>query len=288
MIIRLFLFGLMAIGLLGFGTVAWVSIHPATPSAATQVMPDMLAKRQVLLLARDVRAGSLLVAEDITSKELVQHDIPEGAVVDSPEARRSWIGGMVRRSLARGDVLLPADVMRPGDHGFLAAVLDKGMRAVTVGVDAVSGTAGLIWPGDRVDVILTQAIEDPSLPIGRRIAAEIVLRDARVIAIDQALVQGATPEASPPSGKNQADTARTVTLEVTEEQAARVQVAGRLGRLSLAVRAADQPTGSATAAGLAPTWAADVSHALNLKPTTAQGNLLRVYQGSDAGKEFHF
>ena len=49
--------------------------------------------------------------------------------------------------------------MRPGDHGFLAAVLAAGMRAVTVGVDATTGAAGLIWPGDRVDLILTQTIQ---------------------------------------------------------------------------------------------------------------------------------
>ena len=91
--------------------------------------------------------------------------------------------------------------MRPGDHGFLAAVLKQGMRAVTVGVDAVSGTAGLIWPGDRVDVILTQSMDDPKLPPGRRVAAETVLQDARVIAIDQVLVQGGVPDAPDTAGR---------------------------------------------------------------------------------------
>ncbi len=66
------------------------------------------------------------------------------------------------------------------------------MRATTVGVDAVSGTAGLIWPGDHVDVLLTQVTEDQTLPASRRASAETVLGDVRVIAIDQQLMQGAT------------------------------------------------------------------------------------------------
>ena len=123
--------------------------------------------------------------------------------------------------------------MRPGDHGFLAAVLKPGMRAVTVGVDAITGTAGLIWPGDRVDLILTQTLDGPQLAPGQRIAAETVLQNALVIAIDQLLVQGAAPEGPGPQNP------RTVTLEVTSRDADRVQVAERIGRLSLAVRSAD-------------------------------------------------
>ena len=131
--------------------------------------------------------------------------------------------------------------MRPGDHGFLAAVLAPGMRAVTIAVDNTTGSAGLIWPGDQVDLILTaDRSTKPNLPIGHRVAAETVLSNARVIAIDQQIMQGAV--AAPDSQ------AKTVTLEVTEEQAERVSVATRLGRLSLSVRSAEdaQRTRAAT------------------------------------------
>ena len=119
-------------------------------------------------------------------------EVPADARADTPAAARELAGSMVRRSLQPQEVLLPADLLRPGDHGFLAAVLRPGMRATTVGVDAVSGTAGLIWPGDHVDVILTQVNEDQSLPAAHRASAETVLADVRVIAIDQQLMQGAT------------------------------------------------------------------------------------------------
>ena len=75
-----------------------------------------------------------------------------------------------------------SDVLRPTDGGFLAAVLAPNHRAVSVAVDAVSGTAGLIWPGDRVDLILTQTNDEAGVPLGRRTFGETVLRDLRVIA----------------------------------------------------------------------------------------------------------
>jgi pilus assembly protein CpaB len=157
--------------------------------------------------------------------------------------------------------------------------LQPGMRAVTVAVDATTGAAGLIWPGDRVDLILTQTIQATAMPLGHRVAAETVLSDVRVIAIDQQLVQGADA--------NQTDNqARTVTLEVTQDQAVSVSVATRLGRLSLSVRSAD--AGTNVAASRDTTWAVDVSPALGAEPPAHQQDTLRVYSGSGEAKEFKF
>lgn len=278
MMIRFALFGLMALGLLGFGTVAWVSAHPPAPHHVQAAPP---ARLKVLAVARDVLAGSLLRAEDLAVKDVPRDAVPHGAVIDSAAARRALVGGMLRRGVAKGDVLLSAEVMRPGDHGFLASVLSPGMRAVTVGVDAVSGTAGLISPGDRVDVILVQTLQGADLPAGRRVAAQTVLTDVRVIAIDQALVRGA-------AGHGTDAQARTVTLEVTGDQAERLEVAGRIGRLSLAVRAANQPRTAARTLPPPPVYAGDVSSALPVVATHPDaGGVLRVFQGAEA-KEFRF
>jgi pilus assembly protein CpaB len=191
---------------------------------------------------------------------------------------------MVRRSLPQGDPMLAEDVLRPGDRGFLAAVLGPDMRAVSVGVDAVSGTAGLIWPGDRVDVVLTQQLNDEGLPLHRRVAGETVLPDVRVIAIDQALVQGAMGDG--PEGNRQV---RTVTLEVTQKQAERVAVATRLGRLSLIVRPATG--GDATPESMpAITWGGDVSPALRAGRGVAEAppQTLQIFQGAAKREEFRF
>ena len=162
-----------------------------------------------------------------------------------------------------------------------AALQEDGHRrdGLCLSVDAVSGIAGLIWPGDHIDVLLTQVNEDQTLPAAHRASAETVLGDVRVIAIDQQLMQGATG-----TGTDQGST-HTVTLEVSEAQAERVALAARLGHLSLIVRAADALPG--TQGGKpATTWGGDVSPALNQGRTA--GRILRVYQGTTDGKEFHF
>lgn len=274
MILRIALFGLMALGLFGFGAVAWVSSHPASRQA--EAPPPATA----LVLARDLRAGTLLRAEDVVAKDLPA--ATADTLPDTPDTRRDILGGMVRRSLSAGEPLRTGDVMRPGEHGFLAAVLKPGRRAVTIGVDNISGTAGLIWPGDRVDVVLTQTLDDTNLPPDRRIAAETVMQDALVIAIDRMMVQGANPDTPEPAAP------RTVTLEVSNGEVARIQVAARIGRLSLAVRSADMPASSAEIAP--PVWAGDVSHALrpHLKSADPAPALLHVFQGSGDGKEYRF
>jgi pilus assembly protein CpaB len=278
MVLRIMFFALMAIGLVGFGTVAWISTRPPPPPPHVAAPPPP-AKVAVLGAVRPLRAGSLLKPEDLAAKDILVADRSADMSADTPDARRALSGAMVRRSLSAGEPIRPSDVMRPGDHGFLAAVLQPGMRAVTVAVDATTGAAGLIWPGDRVDLILTQTIQAASMPLGHRVAAETVLSNVRVIAIDQQLVQGADA--------NQTDNpARTVTLEVTQEQAVSVSVATRLGRLSLSVRSAD--AGANVAASRDTTWAVDVSPALGAEPPPHQQDTLRVYSGSGDAKEFKF
>ena len=279
MILRLFLFAVMAIGLAGFGVVAYISAYPPRPHGAAHSPPQKVA---LLVVAHDVQAGTLLKSDDLGTRQFATANIPTGATPDTPDVRRALVGGMVRRALSSGDVILPADVMRPGDHGFLAAVLQPGMIAVTIGVNAISGTAGLIWPGDRVDVIMTQHISDPSIPLGESISAETVLHAVRVIAIDQELVQGAAP------GTAQSQTARTVTLEVAPLQAERVQVAERIGELSLAVCSA-QLASAQPVAGNTTVFADDVSHALALIPDKhPQTDTLHLFQGTADEKDFRF
>jgi len=280
MSLRTALMAAIVLGFGGLGIVAWIGLQlPGKAAIVVQPAPAPPAKAQVLVAAHPLRAGSLLKFDDLQPTEMLTSAMPEGARVDTPQDRADLVGSMVRRSLQPQEALLPADLLRPGDHGFLAAVLRAGMRATTVGVDAVSGTAGLIWPGDHVDVILTEVTDDTTLPAARRASAETVLGDVRVIAIDQQLMQGA---AGSPSDQT---TARTVTLEVTEVQAERVALAARLGHLSLIVRAADA---APDAPGEKPstTWGGDVSPALNQGQTA--GRVMRVYQGTSDGKELRF
>jgi pilus assembly protein CpaB len=277
--IRVALLALIACGLAGFGTVVWMVMpHNQDVAAAAAVPVD---KIKVIIAAKALKPGALLKNEDTAIREIDQDKLPEGYIPagDDNTARRSLMGGMVRRSMVAGDVVLNDDVLKPGDHGFLAAVLRPGYRAVTVAVDAVSGAAGLIWPGDRVDLILTQTLDDKDAASpAKKIAAETVLRDVRVIAIDQQMVQNV-------SGTIDGSPARTVTLEVSSASGEQVQVATRLGKLSLAVRSAEHGP-SEDSDGT--TWAGDVSSALNAQKARPIANTMKVYGGASDGKEFKF
>jgi pilus assembly protein CpaB len=280
MSLRTALVAAIVLGFGGLGLVGWIGLQlPNKPTVVAQAAPAPPVKVQILVAAHALRAGSLLKFDDIQPHEMLTSEVPAGGHVDTPQNRAELVGSMVRRTLQPQEALVPTDLLRPGDHGFLAAVLRPGMRATTVGVDAVSGTAGLIWPGDHVDVILTAVNDDATLPAARRASAETVLGDVRVIAIDQQLMQGA---AGSPTDQT---TARTVTLEVTEVQAERVALAARLGHLSLIVRPADAGPDAPNTSPIT-TWGGDVSPALNQGHPA--GWIMRVYQGTADAKEQRF
>ncbi|WP_431272552.1 Flp pilus assembly protein CpaB [Dankookia sp. P2] len=115
-------------------------------------------------------------------------------------------------------------------------------------------------------------------------AGETVLPDIRVIAIDQALMQGAMGE-GPESNRQ----VRTVTLEVTPKQAERVAVATRLGRLALVVRSASGAEAPAETDATI-TWGGDVSPALRAGRGAAdvQPQTLQIFQGAAKREEFRF
>lgn len=281
---RLILIVVVLVGVAGLGLLGVIALAPA-PQAPQQAAAAPPERVNVLVAARPVQAGTLLKPEDLAARDVPAADLPEGAMRDASETRIEFIGAMVRRTLSQGDALRFDAVLRPGENGFLAAVLTPGMRAVTVGVDAVSGAAGLIWPGDRVDVILTQAFDDNDAAPARRVAGETVLTAARVIAVDRHLVQGMQPGAV---GDTLRDANRTVTVEVTAEQATRVAVANRLGRLSLALRAAGTPVEERL--DQRPVWGGDVSGAF--APVAAApggaGSTIRVFGGPGRVEEIRF
>jgi pilus assembly protein CpaB len=288
MLVRVVLVLLVGLGLLGLVGAFLLSQQQAPPAPPPVVNAPPPA--HILVSARAIRAGSLIVPEDMEAANVDQDKVLPGTMRDNAESRQQLRGAMMRRSLGAGEPFVPGDFLSPGDRGFLAAVLEPGMRAVTIGVDAVSGTAGLIWPGDRIDLLLTQSIDDQTLPTDHRVAGETLMEDVRVIAVDQQLVQGAQAGAN-----GQAGTAnRTVTLEVSPVDAERIEVAARLGRLSLAVHPAAQAAAVAGEPAVhpeppQPVFAGDVSAALRVhganKAATAA---VRVFRGAGDPVEYKF
>jgi pilus assembly protein CpaB len=274
--LRLALVSLLLFTGLGLGLVGYLATRPPTTvSIATPEAPPAPLMIDVFAAARGLPAGTLMKEADFTRHAVPSANVPKGALTDSPETRAELSGALLRRYLDAGSTLMAGDVLQPRDRGFLAAVLAPGSRAISVGVDAVTGNGGLIWPGDRVDVILTQEMGEKEARLSHRFVAEMVLNDVRVVAVDQSIIQGAITTLDNVTGR----LARTVTLEVTPQQAEKAAVAERLGKLTLAIRAADGAIEAAGPRGL--TYGGDVSAALADAPEVATTHV-QVIEGKDA------
>jgi pilus assembly protein CpaB len=205
--------------------------------------------------------------------------VPPGALIDTPDARAELRSSLIRRYLEPGAVITHADILHPHERGFLAAVLAPDTRAVSIAVNAVSGVAGLIYPGDHVDVILTQEVQRTPGQIEHLVTSETVLANVLVIAVDQNIAQGAPTNGATTSGQAATRPPGTVTIQTTVDQAERVAVATRIGALSLAVRSSDierpaePPPGTAVSS-------ADVSQAL-ARATLSNGYRVEVIQGTE-------
>jgi pilus assembly protein CpaB len=263
--LRAILFAVVAIVIaLGTAQLArnWLAGQRAALEAQKKVEKPV---NYVLVAARDLPTGSFVRPEDMTWAAWPEGQTAESYMRKGKDSEQSLVGSVVRSRVAAGEPLTPGRVVKPGDRGFLAAVLSPGMRAVSVSVTATSGIAGLVFPGDRVDLVLSHNIKPPTTPndpnSGQvRVASETVLTDLRVLAIDQTTDD---QNGKPVIAKN-------VTFEVTPKQVEAIEVASDLGKLNLSLRSLGHPDdqGIVNAAGPAEsyTWDSDVSKLLPPPP----------------------
>jgi pilus assembly protein CpaB len=190
--------------------------------AAVAMGPEILVATRALPVGTIIEPDSFRYAP--WPKELV-----ENAYFTKGEADPSSLAGTVVRSpVTAGQPLTQGALVKPGDRGFLAAALGPGMRAVTVSVSAQSGVAGFVFPGDRIDMVLTQQVTGGSGPPLR--TSETIVRNIRVLATDQRTVT------EDEEGKKVVQTFSNVTLEVTPRIAEKIAVAQAVGQLSLSLR----------------------------------------------------
>ncbi|MBW4036091.1 MAG: Flp pilus assembly protein CpaB, partial [Proteobacteria bacterium] len=229
--------------------------------------------------AHPLPAGTLAREADFTGELILKTRSPAGAIPYTAAAVASLNGALVRHYVESGGLVTRADILRPRDRGFLAAVLRPGTRAISVPVNVVSGVSGLIWPGDHVDILLTETMP-ATTPRADQVFSELVLRDIRVIAIGQNIVQGAAgnPQATAAAS---ATLYQTVTLQVSPRAAQKIVVAQQLGSLSLIVRSAHTPTGDTADTGPATAvYASTVSPAL-ARSSHPVGQRINVIEGSN-------
>ena len=215
--------------LLVVGTVfvaqAWLDSQRAPAPQVAAPAPKKDESVRVLVAEVDLPAGTFIKEEHMRWQVWPTASVPESYLLKKATAPDDLYGAVIRRGIAAGEPITRQRIIKPGDRGFLAAVLTPGFRAIAIKIGADSGVAGLIFPGDRVDIILTHSIkrEDDS----EHRASETVLENVRILALDS--------RTNDEDG--QAKLAKTTTIELTPKQVEVIAVARELGRLSLSLRA---------------------------------------------------
>jgi pilus assembly protein CpaB len=202
---------------------AWESQVPAQEEAPA------LPVKEILVANEDLSTGTFVRPEHLRWQTWPEDGVNDGYLVKGEASEQDLEGAVVRTHLFAGEPITKSRVVHPGERGFLAAVLEVGQRAVSVPVDATSGIAGFVFPGDAVDVILTFNVtvkDQESEENQKRYFSETLLHDIRVLAIDQAVE----------NADGSAKVAKTATLEVTSKDAEKIAIALEIGTLSLSLQ----------------------------------------------------
>jgi pilus assembly protein CpaB len=291
--------------------------------AGTHILAERGAggpKAYILATTMRLPQGTLLREQDVTWQgvaetkpgEIVR---PTAAALEANPAlentlKASVYGAVLRHELPVDEPILQSAIAKPGERDFLQVVLTPGERAIAIPVATGGASTGLLSPGDRVDVILTQNFKGDNVanaPLTRRSVSETVVENLRVLAIDEPEKPTAPNRPVAPVNPATGNFGRTVTLEVTAEQAEQINVATELGKLSLTLRSTlDTLPHVATAAPITvpvlkavahdqvdgrirPTWAGDVSPALTgaaqEKPVAVTPQPVTILRGSKPARD---
>jgi pilus assembly protein CpaB len=229
---------------------------------------------EVLVADANLPAGSFVKPQHLRWQRWPTDDVPETYVLKGVRSMDTMVGAVVRRGIAEGFPITDGSVVKPGDRGFLAAVLAPGMRAVSLPINATSSNAGLVFPGDRVDLILTQSLQTADGATTRRVS-ETVMRDIRIIAMGT--------ETSDVAGQDKNyQNAKTATFEVEPRVAEKIVLLTELGKLSLSLRSLAKAEAQSVPNDEqnSYTWDLDVSHVLRSDHRLT--SRLLVLRGSDA------
>lgn len=208
----------------------------ATPEvAAAQPEPQ---GPKVLVSKRNLPVGTIITADALAYQLWPQELVQDAYFIDGESNMETLLGTVVRHPITAGEPVTQGSLVAPGDRGFLAAALGPGMRAVTIPVSDRTGVAGFVFPGDRVDMVLTQTVNGEDGATGTLQTSETILTNLRVLATDQQ-----TETVTGEDGKTVVRGFRTVTLEVTPRIGEKIAVAQTIGTISLALRSiADNQT----------------------------------------------
>ena len=218
-------FGLLAV----FVAQGWLNYQAELSRKTAAPKPQAVATRTIVIASAPLRFGSPLAPDSLREVAWPDEAIPAGTF--STIAELTGEKRIVLASIARNEPILRTKVTGAGQKATLSAVIQDGMRAVTVRVNDVEGVAGFILPGDHVDVLLTRQSSERTNGTN-----DVVIQNTRVLAIDQLADDAA----------DRPQVARAVTLEVDTTGAQKIALAASLGNLSLMLRRAGEQHMDAT------------------------------------------
>jgi pilus assembly protein CpaB len=220
------LFGLLAV----FIAQAWLNSQAEMRMRSLEAQKTApAATKHIVVAAKPLRYGMQLSADMLREIPWSQDSVPKGAFTSISEILS---GGkrVVLAPIEANEPVLALKVTGAGQRATLSSLVQDGMKAVTVRVNDVEGVGGFVLPGDRVDVVLTRQGDK------EKASTEVVLQNARVLAVDQSADVSA----------EKAAVAKAVTLEVSTDQAQRIWLAASVGSLSLLLRKAGETNAEST------------------------------------------
>ena len=203
---------------IGCGLVASIGVSQYMDQGAAGPAVDTV---KIYVAVSDINIGDRLDAQHVALEEWPRDRMPEGAITDLSKVESRY----PRTRLFAGEPIIERKLMDSPDRGSKAVMIPEGYRVVSVRVTVDTAVAGLIQPGDRVDLVLFVRKNQEVLQTGTR----TILRDVNVFSVD-----GDTERSVDEEG--QARNLRTVSLLVTPKQAETVMLANELGTLSLTLR----------------------------------------------------
>lgn len=198
----------------------------AAPQADAAVVPT---GPKVLVAQRALPVGTIITADAIKFQQWPKEMVQDAYFIDGEADMNKLLGTVVRYPITAGQPVTQGALVAPGDRGFLAAALGPGMRAVTIPVSEKTGVGGFVFPGDHVDLVLTQSVASTDGGEGLK-ASETIIQNLRVLATDT------STETETVDGKTVVHGFRNVTVEVTPRLAEKIAVAQTIGTLSLSLR----------------------------------------------------
>ncbi len=207
-------------------------VKSAAPLAlASPIQFSQFKGPKVLVATRALPLGTILDETSLRYQPWPKDLIQGAYYVEGKLDMKALRGSVVRTAISAGQPVTTGSIVQPGDRGFLAAALGTGMRAITVAVRAETSVAGFVFPGDHVDVMLTQTIDGSGTGGGPALkTTETIMRNLRVLATDQ------RTSSDDEKGNKEVKSFNTVTLEVTPRIAEKIAVAQTIGVLSLSLR----------------------------------------------------